>query len=352
MGTVQSRIEKRVKAFCALIGADRLLVQGAGGNVSWKDDNILWVKASGMWLADAEAKEIFVPVKLLHLRTALKQNNFSVTPQVWNDTKLRPSIETLLHALMPHKFVLHLHAIDILSYMVQPNFSEGIKQLLSGIINFGCIDYYKPGSELAKAVDQEFKLQPNIDVIFMKNHGVVIGGANISEISNTLSKLNTILSSQIKYCLNKRTLPAVPDELAKIYRPLLDLEISSLSLVPAMFARLKDEWCLYPDHVVFLGPAAFCYSSWQEVDVSISKTNVRPELIFIKDIGVYALQTFSEAQLVQLRCYADVLLRQDKTKRLCSLSNEDVRNLLNWEAEAYRVNLALRNIDIHQEVEK
>ncbi len=66
MSIATTRIEKQVKAFCAQIGADPLLVQGPGGNVSWKDGDVLWVKASGAWLAHAAGKdEIFIPVDLL-----------------------------------------------------------------------------------------------------------------------------------------------------------------------------------------------------------------------------------------------------------------------------------------------
>jgi len=54
-----SALARSVKEFCGRIGKDRLLVQGAGGNVSWKDGNTLWIKASGKWLAHAETEEIF-----------------------------------------------------------------------------------------------------------------------------------------------------------------------------------------------------------------------------------------------------------------------------------------------------
>ena len=42
-----------------------LLVQGAGGNVSWKEEDTLWVKASGTWLSDASAEDIFLPTVIL-----------------------------------------------------------------------------------------------------------------------------------------------------------------------------------------------------------------------------------------------------------------------------------------------
>lgn len=54
----------------ARVGRNILLVQGAGGNSSVKEDDVLWVKASGTWLADAEDKDIFVPVALSAAATA------------------------------------------------------------------------------------------------------------------------------------------------------------------------------------------------------------------------------------------------------------------------------------------
>ena len=84
-----SIIEKQVKQFCARIGTDPLLVQGPGGNVSWKDDDVLWIKASGKWLAKACDEEIFVPVSLSYLQEAISNKNFSCSPLILGGTKLR-----------------------------------------------------------------------------------------------------------------------------------------------------------------------------------------------------------------------------------------------------------------------
>ena len=51
-------------AFSAELGRDPEQVQAAGGNTSLKEDGVLWVKASGLWLADALTRDIFVPVAL------------------------------------------------------------------------------------------------------------------------------------------------------------------------------------------------------------------------------------------------------------------------------------------------
>src|SRR5690348_5482698 len=119
-----------IERFCARIGRDPLLVQGAGGNVSWKDGDTLWVKASGTWLAEATQKDIFVPVDLRQLRTATARGDFSVVPVPIRATILRPSIETLLHSLMSHRIVVHLHAVDVLAHLVRASFPASILERL------------------------------------------------------------------------------------------------------------------------------------------------------------------------------------------------------------------------------
>ena len=114
MISITKSLKDSVIDYCTHIGADPMLVQGAGGNVSWKDGETLWVKASGTWLADAARKEIFVPVDLTHLQRVIAAGDFNVSPMVFGGSNLRPSIETLLHVLMPHKVVVHFHAVEVL----------------------------------------------------------------------------------------------------------------------------------------------------------------------------------------------------------------------------------------------
>ena len=82
MSNLYSATAMQIKSYCAQIGSDPLLVQGAGGNVSWKDGNTLWIKGSGSWLSDALDDEIFIPVDLYNLNKAIKNSNFKFTPEV------------------------------------------------------------------------------------------------------------------------------------------------------------------------------------------------------------------------------------------------------------------------------
>ena len=80
----------------ALIGRDSMLVQGAGGNTSYKSDDKMWIKASGKWLSDSMEEGIFIPVDVVKIKQNIKNNkdNPLEDSYVINKT-LRPSIETI-----------------------------------------------------------------------------------------------------------------------------------------------------------------------------------------------------------------------------------------------------------------
>ena len=337
MDTKEQTTREQVKAFCARIGNDPLLVQGAGGNVSWKDGDTLWVKASGTWLVDSVAKEIFVPVELDDLRQAIAKKNFHATPKVVGNTKLRPSIETLLHALMPHKVAVHLHAVEILAHLVRADPVAEFKKLIGSAIKWCFVDYFKPGAELAEAVSAQMIQQPDVDVVFLKNHGVVIGGMNVADIEIILQSLLLLLKNTMAPLLVDG---GVAESAFLVRSQTYSLcscpEVNQLATNSYLSSRLESEWVLYPDHAVFLGSqAAILGSSINSADLD-AVVDDKPAFVFDVGAGVYESKTATTAQKAQLRCYYDVVIRQPVTERLVALSHESIAELLDWDAEKYR----------------
>src|SRR5262245_49526275 len=81
----------------AHVGANRMWVQGAGGNVSAKVDDALWIKASGKWMSNAYAESIFAAVRLSGVRSRMVAGEADpATPELMpmSPSGLRPSIET------------------------------------------------------------------------------------------------------------------------------------------------------------------------------------------------------------------------------------------------------------------
>jgi rhamnose utilization protein RhaD (predicted bifunctional aldolase and dehydrogenase) len=331
-----------INCLCATLGKDRLLVQGAGGNVSWKEQGVLWIKGSGTWLANADKEDLFVPVSLTDLQAALSQANFDIKPQVIGEWTLRPSIETILHALMPQKIVVHLHAVEALAHLVTRESRALIQQLFKQAnpeaVHISFVGYHKPGPELAKAIDRALKHQPNANVIFLKNHGIVIGGNSIQEIGLLLQSITNIFQSKWVSQQNAslKILPTVTSKYPEYYVAFPDIEAQRLAFEPTLFKRLQADWTLFPDHVVFLGPKAFTYSSWDDFNLQGYALEDWPELIFIEHTGVFVSPNFSLAKTAQLGCFYDVISRVTPDTHLDPLDDAAVHALLNWDAEKHR----------------
>jgi rhamnose utilization protein RhaD (predicted bifunctional aldolase and dehydrogenase) len=329
-----NKIENYVNNYCSKIGLDPLLVQGAGGNISWKEGNILWIKASGMWLAEASEKNIFVPVNLAHLQDSMNNGDFSILPKVINDSALKPSIETLLHALMPHPIVIHLHAIEILARLVQKDCEHKLAEILGDSINYAVVNYYKPGAELAHEVHKIIKKNKKIDFIFLKNHGVVVSGNTVDEVEKKLSKLINLLKLPIDELSSILLDPVSQDNK---YFPIDDSDIHQLAIHPVLLERVINSWALYPDHVVFLGEKAHVYQSWSEFSFDKHNMDKSPDLIFIKNHGVFINHHFNKAKHEQLRCYYNVVIRLKTTSNTYILEKSEIESLLNWNCEQYRL---------------
>src|SRR5260370_40149001 len=83
----------------ARVGSDPLLVQASNGNTSIKIDGILWIKASGKWLAHAMREEVLVPVELAKGREAVENCTETAQRKVLNN-EMRRSVETPIHAIL------------------------------------------------------------------------------------------------------------------------------------------------------------------------------------------------------------------------------------------------------------
>lgn len=337
MSPAQSAFPASVAAFCAELGHDPLLVQGAGGNVSWKEGDTLHVKASGTWLAQAVHDEIFVPVELGPLRAAMASGDYAVAPVVRSEARLKPSIETSLHALLPQRLVVHLHAVEILTHLVRADSQEALQQRLPSAVPWAVVEYRKPGAELTQAVSAALRQTPDARIVLLRNHGVVLGGGDVAEIRNTLDGLISALKTEPPP--SAMAAPSAPSPIAG-YRAISDAELADLAMDPTLFDRLAADWALYPDHVVFLGARAPIFASWDALRQHLEQHAAAPELIFIRDTGVFVRESFGPAKLAQLRCYYEVVRRQSPAQKLTSLTHEQVAELLNWDAEKYRISLA------------
>jgi rhamnose utilization protein RhaD (predicted bifunctional aldolase and dehydrogenase) len=101
-----------LRELSARIGCDPLLTQASTGNSSIKLEGVLWIKASGRWMADAMQEDILIPLDLAEVKELVKQK---VDP---TERYARASIETAMHAVLPHRVVLHVHCVNTIAWAV------------------------------------------------------------------------------------------------------------------------------------------------------------------------------------------------------------------------------------------
>jgi len=209
-----------------LLGRDKSLVLHGGGNTSVKireknlfgeDETILYVKGSG-WDLETIEPQGFSPVRLAHVLRLAELPALS-DPEMVNQLVTHmlkasapaPSIETILHGLMPQKFVDHTHADAVLSVS---NTKDGEKRVRE-VYGRRCvvIPYLMPGFDLAQLCAKEFKRQSTPETIGMVllNHGIFSFGETAREAYERMIELVTLSE---KYLESKRAWSVAPKDFA------------------------------------------------------------------------------------------------------------------------------------------
>ena len=323
-------------------GQNPLLVQSAGGNISWKEDKFLWIKASGTWLSSAHEQDIFVKIDLNHLKGELSKRNFEVTPKLSGTNTLRPSIETLFHAILPQKIVVHLHMIDCLATLVRADYQDHLSAKMTSQYEWASVGYYKPGSELAQAV-YEATSNRHVDILFMKSHGIIISGETVSEIEEKLDYLNNVFGKQPKSQPAEND-PAENNSIKMSYfagfKLIKDDYLQQNICNPKSAHHMRGSWAICPDHVVFLGAKPTIFDKHSDESEIVDALNETKASYFIIDnYGLYVSDDFTEAARQQMVAYFQVMERLEDDAKIDVLNDNEIGALLNWDAETYRQNL-------------
>jgi rhamnose utilization protein RhaD (predicted bifunctional aldolase and dehydrogenase) len=179
-----------------LLGRDKSLVLHGGGNTSVKasvrnlvgeDEQILYVKGSG-WDLEFIEEAGFSPVRMPHLLKLAKLQSLS-DPQMVNELVTQmtraaapaPSVETILHALLPHKFVDHTHADAVLAVTNTADGEQRIADIYGDKVVI--IPYVMPGFDLARLCAELFPKHagPNTIGMVLLKHGIFSFGATARE---------------------------------------------------------------------------------------------------------------------------------------------------------------------------
>lgn len=190
-----NELERRVYS-SRLLGRDSSLVLHGGGNTSLKsieknifgeEKEILYVKGSG-WDLESISVSGFAPVKLEHLKKLAKLPALAdpemVNQLVTHQTRFSapvPSVEAILHAILPYPYVDHTHADAIVSITNAVNGEVRIREIYGDTMVV--IPYVMPGFDLARLCAERFAVEagPNTIGMVLLNHGIFTFGQSAKE---------------------------------------------------------------------------------------------------------------------------------------------------------------------------
>lgn len=316
-------------------GSNPLMVQGAGGNTSIKEDGVMWIKASGTQLSEAMDKDIFVPVDLTTMigETAAHPERAD-EPQRYllQADGLKPSIETCLHAAFPKRVVLHVHCVNTIALAIRTDTVDELSKRLTAF-NWAHVDYAKPGAQLAKLVRKA--LNDTVEVIILGNHGLLVAGDTVEEAAG--------LIEQVSSALHADAAPEKPVDLVQLqaaagvhYEPAEpDDRVHQLAMASARIEQAIGG-TLYPDHVIFCGIGAHAASPGETADAYCARAETKPHFLIVPDAGVLWRKDITENGRTMTRCLSDVMVRVPATARLNYFTQAQDYELLDWDAETYR----------------
>jgi len=358
-------------------GNDKNYVIAGGGNTSFKDDQTIWVKASGQPLSDL-TEEGLVALNRERLReiSSRKYPDDPVTreSQVKEDLyksivdplqKRRPSVETSLHEMIRYKFVVHLHPTLINGVLCSRNAKNFTQNHFGDKVLF--VPYTDPGYTLFKKVEddillyrEKFKSDPKI--IFLENHGVFVSADSTSEIRKIYRSITTTIEKQLQLLPETEELPYNPllhkvlpamrmllsDEKTKVIRYRHNTLISryytnqqefhkiSLPLIPDIIVYCRT-------HFIYIEQSTTAEKTLDSFRIQLprflNEYGYLPKVVVIRDMGMFAIEETSTRAETVLDLYEELIKISHYALQyggIKLLTPEQVSFIDKWEAESYR----------------
>jgi len=353
-------------------------VIAGGGNTSFKTDDRLWVKASGVTLGEITENGFAAldRVKLAHIainrysddsdrrEQEIKTDLFraSVEPE----KLLRPSVETSMHDLIRYRFVVHTHPTLVNALLCSQHAETEANAMFGDGVVY--IPYTDPGYVLFKKVEselQKYRETHNTDphIILLENHGIFVSADTTAEIRDIYEEVMFKIEAKIT---NRQKITSLPldDKVANIL-PAIRMLLSTGT--PAKIALTRNNTLIAgfckdaqnfagasapfsPDIIVYCKARPIFVENTQTADETIAEFQVKleqyrkdygydPKIILLKGLGLVGVEDNYHSASIALDVFEDLMkisLYSNNFGGPHFMNDREIAFIDNWEVENYR----------------
>ena len=331
----------KLSTFC---GERYDLVQAGGGNISFKLNNLMFIKSSGCLLSDIEINKNYVCIdknyindnvkNIIHENKKVREQEAKkyVDESIYFLKNYKPSIETTMHALTK-KYTVHLHPLQFLKICALENCQELLKIYFE---DFCFINYFTPGIDVALELKKKYN---NEEVIFLKNHGIVLTHNSIDQLYNLLDKVICLLEKIININYNEYK---ITNYISKLMNNITNTNTVSFRSndyqIKNLFNTKINFKPYFPDKLVYCGISIVVLENKYEKDVQkinnyisinseIPKIFLLNKYVYFNSISIKKCIEIESLLKSHLLCY---------NENNIILSDDENIYLNNWDAEKYR----------------
>lgn len=368
---------KSLVAISQFYGKNKDFIIAGGGNTSYKDNEKIWVKASGTSLATIEEDGFVVldrhklkviseceyPVESSAREEAVKQDMHEAI--IDKSKGLRPSVETSMHNVINYPFVVHTHPMLINALMCSTNAKAEVEALFDDPGVF--IPYTDPGYILFKKVEDEIIAYRSIKgydpkVIWLENHGIFVSADTTDEINAIYEDIVAKISSKIPQFLVEKVEPvsdvlkgAAANLAAKFGSEGFKIaKARSTALIKSFVESAKAfkgvHTSFTPDDIVYCKANYIfidkncCASTIAEevrerLDAFKAKFGYPPKVIAVKGEGIIAVEDSEKSCDIVLDIFENMMKVSFYSNNFGEpqfMTAEQIAFIDNWEVENYR----------------
>lgn len=352
-------------------GSNEEFVLAGGGNTSYKDEENLYIKGSGTSLATIKA-EGFVKMSRKRLseiwEKTYPQNSKEREAEVLKDMMgakcegeeaKRPSVETLLHNLFPHTYILHVHPARVNGITCSKDGEKIVKRLFPDAI---WVKETEPGYILAsecRSKLEKYKAETGkaANLLFLQNHGIFFAANSENELDLLVSHVMETIKAQEKIVPDFTEIKEDAEAVEKIKAVLasklggatvrftLNKEIETLCKSKENFAPVL--YPMTPDHIVYCKSSPLFVDDAENISKDVfdysGKHGFMPKIVFVKNVGMFSCGKDEKDAATAEKLWLDEIKISVYAKNFGGvrpMAENMIDFIANWEVESYRSKVA------------